>query len=82
MLNEGQFAGTGGWVLKPPNYRLLQEHGSSPLKTEAGHSTSTEVDLAIEILAAQDLPGLQDASKQEDLCPYVTSGRLEIVKRS
>lgn len=69
MLNEGMFAGSGGWVLKPPSHRS----NSSPAHTAAaqslagsGHSVSNNaklsstayrnLDFSIDIFFAQNLP--------------------------
>lgn len=70
MLNEGQFAGTGGWVLKPQGYRGKvsgEELASDESQAEAGKYTS--LNLKIEVLAAQDLPLPKDESKPSRIHP-------------
>jgi len=47
MLNEGMFAGTGGWQLKPPSYRPRSGLPQKSIK---------QLTLSIELLAAQSLP--------------------------
>lgn len=70
MLNEGQFAGTGGWVLKPAGYRSdsrPKESGSS--EPGANDIQYKKLDLVIELLAAQDLPLAKEDSKPERVHP-------------
>ena len=64
MLNEGQFAGTGGWVLKPDGYRGTPSQEKSITKeTQVDTMTYKLLDLTVEILAAQDIPLLKEDSK-------------------
>jgi phosphatidylinositol phospholipase C, delta len=80
MLNEGQFTGSGGWILKPEGYR--QTH--LPPK-----STSTETaprvvpcqrfNLLIEVLAAQDLPVKHD-NKLDRIYPYARPSLIRLWK--
>ncbi|KAL8670685.1 MAG: hypothetical protein Q9168_004789 [Polycauliona sp. 1 TL-2023] len=73
MLNEGMFAGSGGWMLKPREYRG-QRHGQ-----QAGVSDESQGDaiahktlsLSIEILAAQELPLPIGDDKPHGFQPYV-----------
>ncbi|KAI4177990.1 MAG: hypothetical protein LQ343_000074 [Gyalolechia ehrenbergii] len=73
MLNEGMFAGTAGWVLKPNEYRG-QLHGQI-----AGISNESQGDavahktlfLSIEVLAAQKLPLPTGDRKPDGFRPYV-----------
>ena len=82
MLNEAMFAGTGGWILKPPAYRGgdgpdheqmddddddNNEVRGSQGKGKRGHS----LDLRLEIFAAQDLPLPSDNEKAEHFRPCV-----------
>lgn len=81
MLNEGMFAGEGGWVLKPPGYR-----GTRTTTTTTTTTTTADVDdgmgvkrddekdeeivrrnveLTLQIFAAQDLP-LPDPDDRPD----------------
>lgn len=68
MLNEGMFAGTGGYVLKPEGYRCAkpgQESGSQPLVT---HHT---LDLEVKLFAGQNLPMPLDETSAKGFNPYV-----------
>ncbi|KAL2260078.1 hypothetical protein VTK26DRAFT_6031 [Humicola hyalothermophila] len=56
MLNDGMFAGTNGWVLKPPG--LLSDFDEPDLK-EQGET----LNLRISVLAGQFLPISQDRRK-------------------
>ncbi|KAI0376453.1 PLC-like phosphodiesterase [Hypomontagnella monticulosa] len=84
MLNEGMFAGTGGYVLKPEGYR-----GRKPIVVESADdakaggekkvapvpATSTilhqNLDLSITVLAAQNLPMPEADDKESGFKPYV-----------
>ena len=64
MLNEGQFAGTGGWVLKPYGYRgQLARAQMLSRGIQNDEKVYRSLELTIEILAAQDLPLLKEDSK-------------------
>ncbi|KAH7028159.1 phosphatidylinositol-specific phospholipase C [Microdochium trichocladiopsis] len=70
MLNEGMFAGTGGFVLKPVGYR-----GRKPIEAPAAagnpaisHQT---VDLKVTVFAAQNLPLPHSDDKVSGFRPYV-----------
>lgn len=73
MLNEGMFAGGGGWVLKPKAYR------SKPHTHITGFSDESQADaiahktlsLSIEVLAGQGLPLPIGDSNPDGLRPYV-----------
>ncbi|OHF00151.1 phosphatidylinositol-specific phospholipase C [Colletotrichum orchidophilum] len=72
MLNEGMFAGTKGYVLKPEGYRCLQT-GSSP---EPSHTDIPQIayktlDLQIDVLAAQNLPLPPGDTRIAGFKPYV-----------
>ncbi|KAJ4983192.1 1-phosphatidylinositol 4,5-bisphosphate phosphodiesterase 4 [Stagonosporopsis vannaccii] len=66
MQNEAMFAGTGGWVLKPPGYR-----SSSPAATQKHALTRRTLDLTVEFLAAQDIPLPPEEDDPNDFKPYV-----------
>jgi hypothetical protein len=73
MLNEGMFAGEGGWVLKPEGYR-----GTIAASGTKGDSQGTQsavkrknIDLTIELLAGQDLPLPGEHALRSHLHPYV-----------
>ncbi|KAK4940503.1 hypothetical protein LTR10_019377 [Elasticomyces elasticus] len=69
MLNEGMFAGTGGWVLKPEGYRCTGASGPG----ENMVLRRGRLNLAIKLLAAQriPLPIDKDNSQASKLKPYV-----------
>ena len=72
MMNDGMFAGTQGWVLKPQGYR-----GDGQWKKAIGKESQAEaishktLDLSIELYAAQDLPLPLELSKPDHFHPYV-----------
>ncbi|KAK4661923.1 uncharacterized protein QC763_708960 [Podospora pseudopauciseta] len=75
MLNEGMFAGTNGYVLKPEGYR---PHKSLPPTTpsagtapQANAVTHYTMDLAIAVLAAQDIPLPLGDTKPSGFRPYL-----------
>ncbi|KAI4256055.1 MAG: hypothetical protein L6R42_006423 [Xanthoria sp. 1 TBL-2021] len=73
MLNEGMFAGSGGWVLKPRGYRgnsQDQRFGVSD-ESQGGAISHKTLSLSIEILAAQELPLPIGDHKPHSFKPYV-----------
>ena len=71
MLNEGMFAGEGGWVLKPEGYR-----GTIPgTKGDEGGEKSVvrrkNMDITIELFAGQDLPLPIEKAHASRFHPYV-----------
>lgn len=76
MMNEGMFAGTGGYVLKPEGYR-----GKKPIAEKDGKLVTVPLtdpkvlqqtlDLNITVLAAQNLPLADDDDKESSLRPYL-----------
>lgn len=64
MLNEGMFAGEGGWVYKPPGYNDDDE-GGLPVKRYS-------LDLTLELFAAQNIPLRGDGKGEWGFHPYVT----------
>ncbi|RMZ76169.1 hypothetical protein DV738_g5101, partial [Chaetothyriales sp. CBS 135597] len=71
MLNEGMFAGSQGWILKPEGHRPKDQLGPA-----AGGEIAAKkqlVDLKIQLLCAQDLPLPQerDDSYKAKIKPYV-----------
>ncbi|EXJ56627.1 hypothetical protein A1O7_06971 [Cladophialophora yegresii CBS 114405] len=70
MLNEGMFAGTGGWVLKPEGYRCTT---ASDRAQKSLQSRKRRVNLEIRVLAAQRLPLPidKDISHAQKMKPYV-----------
>ena len=72
MLNEGMFAGSGGWVLKPEGYRETAKTKSQlSYESQADAIPHKCLDLAIEIFAAQNLPLPLGHDKPERFHPYV-----------
>ncbi|KAL8860138.1 MAG: hypothetical protein Q9178_003402 [Gyalolechia marmorata] len=73
MLNEGMFAGSVGWVLKPRGYRGQRQGQQSGVSDESqseaiAHKT---LSLSIQILAAQELPLPVGDRKPDGFRPYV-----------
>lgn len=66
MQNEGMFAGTNGWVLKPEGYRSTSNEATQ--KTAVPHHN---LDLSIEFLAGQDIPMPPGEDDPKDFKPYV-----------
>ncbi|KAI5857544.1 PLC-like phosphodiesterase [Tricharina praecox] len=60
MLNEGMFAGEGGYVLKPPGFRP----GDAP-------PVFHKLDLTIDVIAAANLPMPEEDDKAKSFEPYV-----------
>ncbi|KAI0544980.1 PLC-like phosphodiesterase [Xylaria curta] len=82
MLNEGMFAGTGGYVLKPTGYRGKKIIASdtaeaAPIATIPANDAAEPVilhhtlDLKITVFAAQDLPLPHKDDKVSGFRPYV-----------
>ncbi|KAH7170258.1 PLC-like phosphodiesterase [Dactylonectria macrodidyma] len=67
MLNEGMFAGTGGYVLKPQGYRPTREHDDAAANTIVRKTLK----LAITVLAAQNIPLPPDDDSIKGFEPYV-----------
>ncbi|KAK0711130.1 PLC-like phosphodiesterase [Lasiosphaeris hirsuta] len=73
MLNEGMFAGTGGYVLKPAGYRA-EEPPPTTISTPAPQATAVRhytMDLFIEVLAAQSLPMPLGDTNPNSFHPYL-----------
>jgi hypothetical protein len=75
MLNEGMFANTGGWVLKPEGFRttrgvVASESGDMDTKQQP---RKRSLDLVISLLAAQNLPlpPEKESSHAAKIKPYV-----------
>jgi hypothetical protein len=63
MLNEGMFAGSGGWILKPPMY----QSSSTSYPHEGGDHGST---FSVEIIAGQNIEPPKDVDAAS-LKPYI-----------
>lgn len=77
-LNEGMFAGSGGYILKPEGYRC--EKPTTSTSTTAPEAAAAEqqqhvqhrtLDLEIKVLAAQNLPLPLDTSSAKSFHPYL-----------
>ncbi|KAJ9615394.1 hypothetical protein H2200_001469 [Cladophialophora chaetospira] len=70
MLNEGMFAGSGGWILKPEGYRCS---ALSSTVDKSLHPKRVRLALEIRLLAAQRLPFPveKDNSHAQRMKPYV-----------
>ncbi|KAL8696730.1 MAG: hypothetical protein Q9224_002648 [Gallowayella concinna] len=73
MLNEGMFAGSGGWVLKPRGYRGQSrgQHSGVSDESQADAIAHQTLSLSIEFLAGQDLPLPIGDHKPASFSPYV-----------
>jgi len=84
MLNEGMFAGTGGYVLKPEGYRgqkPVATTDDAPAAVAAGEIITAPLttprilhqalDLKITVLAAQDLPLPKEGDNPSGFNPYL-----------
>ncbi|KAG4026380.1 hypothetical protein MFRU_041g00250 [Monilinia fructicola] len=65
MLNEGMFAGSRGWILKPPGYR--SEDATSDVCAAIPYKT---LDLKISIFAGQQIP-FPEGETEKGFHPYV-----------
>lgn len=72
MLNQGMFAGTHGWVLKPAGYRANRPDQVSSDRP-SGSPVKHTLDLTIILLAAQNLPlpADKDVSYGSKIKPYI-----------
>lgn len=68
MLNEGMFAGTGGYVLKPEGYRCAKPGHESEPQPVVTHRT---LDLEVKLFAGQNLPMPLDETSAKSFNPYV-----------
>ena len=73
MLNQGMFAGSGGWVLKPKGYRSEYPLDLTKISSESqadaiAHKT---LSLSVEIFAGQNIPLPPDERKPGKFRPYV-----------
>ncbi|KAL8414272.1 hypothetical protein RB594_005485 [Gaeumannomyces avenae] len=69
MINEGMFAGSDGYVLKPDGYRAGKEWAPVHEESQLPHKTLERV--AITILAAQNIPLLSKNDRPANFIPYV-----------
>ncbi|KAL8693204.1 MAG: hypothetical protein Q9218_001916 [Villophora microphyllina] len=73
MLNEGMFAGSAGWVLKPRGYRgnLQGQHTAVSIESQGDAIAHRTLSLSIEFLAAQNLPLPIGDHKPSGFSPYI-----------
>ncbi|KAK3302093.1 uncharacterized protein B0T15DRAFT_404426 [Chaetomium strumarium] len=75
MLNEGMFAGTSGYVLKPEGYRISRPlpaaTPSSNPEPQAAAVKHYTMDLTLQIFAAQSLPLPPDEKSPSSFRPYL-----------
>lgn len=73
MLNEGMFAGSAGWVLKPRGYRGTRpgQHADVSGESQGDAIAHQTLSLSIEILAGQNLPLPIGDRKSHGFNPYV-----------
>jgi hypothetical protein len=74
IVNEGMFAGSDGYILKPKGYRREDPQDSTPTREASAGSeiVSRRLDrLAITIYAAQNLPLYQQGNDPASYAPYV-----------
>lgn len=79
ILNEGMFAGSDGYILKPTGYRcdkdLSRIQGSDVQETMDTEIPSKKLDrVAVTVLAAQSLPLLDRHDDPAKFIPYVKVG--------
>ncbi|KAF7544708.1 hypothetical protein G7Z17_g9734 [Cylindrodendrum hubeiense] len=67
MLNEGMFAGTDGYVLKPQGYRPIREQDDAAANTIVRKTLK----LAVTVLAAQNIPLPPGDSSAKGFEPYI-----------
>lgn len=75
MLNSAMFAGSKGWVSKPPEYRgtpWLAKNSSSEGVDGTSASHRRTLDLSIEVYAGQDLPLPSGDDHAKSFRPYVS----------
>jgi len=73
MINEGMFAGTGGYVLKPPFYRGGGGGGGEAPTTPHRTKRARTMTLTIEVFAGQNLSLPADKTHDRDFHPWVKS---------
>ena len=69
MLNEGMFAGSGGYMLKPASYRST----SFGQQQQYTHPQPQNMDVTIEVFAAQNLSLPRGKQHEHDFRPYIRS---------
>lgn len=75
ILNEGMFAGSDGYVLKPRGYRRDETLGGAVAEDMVSHIPSKRLDrIAVTVLAAQNLPLLDPSDDPAKFVPYVKIG--------
>ena len=74
MLNEGMFAGEGGWVLKPEGYRSIggqTKFVGVPDTSQADSISYKTLNLKIVVFAGQDIPLPEGDEDPKRFHPYL-----------
>jgi hypothetical protein len=74
MLNEGMFAGEGGWVLKPEGYRSISSQAKFmgvPGTSQADSISYKTLNLKITVFAGQDIPLPEGDEDPKRFRPYL-----------
>lgn len=72
MLNQGMFAGSGGWVLKPKGYRGTTARTKElSQESQADAVTHRTLSLTVDIIAGQDIPLPIGDTRASGFHPYV-----------
>ena len=71
MLNQGMFADSGGWVLKPKGYRGTAKTKEISHESQADAIKHQTLSLTVEIIAGQDIPLPIGDTRPRGFHPYV-----------
>ena len=71
MLNQGMFAGSGGWVLKPKGYRVKANKMEMGKESQANAISHRTVSLTVDVIAGQDIPLPTGDTRPSGFHPYV-----------
>ena len=73
MLNQGMFADSGGWVLKPKGYRgsRMKKERELSHESQADAITHKTLSMTVEIIAGQDIPLPRGDKRPHGFHPYV-----------
>ena len=71
MLNQGMFAGSGGWVLKPKGYRGKANKKEMGKESQADVISHRTVSLTVDVIAGQDIPLPIGDTRPSGFHPYV-----------
>ncbi len=72
MLNQGMFAGSGGWIPKPKGYRGTTARTKElSQESQADAITHRTLSLTVDIIAGQDIPLPIGDTRASGFRPYV-----------